>query len=475
MAIRIPTLKDCAFLFSITILLLFTGTVVLKLPITILLIGAAVIAGIKTWRLGHTWSEIEAGIVKGVAGTLPAVMILLMVGTLSGSWIASGTIPALIYYGLELISPQWYLIATFMICSIVGVSIGSSWTTAATVGIALVGIGVALGINPALCAGSVISGAYFGDKLSPLSDTTNLAPGVAGTDLFLHIRTMLITTIPAWIITMGIFVYFGYGVIREGSFDPVQVDVLQKAIGSSFSITPFVLIPLLVVIILAAMKFPAVVILIAGWIAGILCAVSLQGAGIIDTLQASYSGFSIHSGNEVLDKLLNRGGILSFMETILIILCATGLSGIWESGGFIRSLHDNLLQRIRSEKGLVITTVITAMLSNVLMAEQYLSIVVTGRIYRDAFENKRLAPRMLSRSLEDGGTVTSPLVPWNSCGAFMSAALGVPTIAYLPYAFFNLIMPVVAITFTLLGLFIIRDETFSKIQADAFAGDFPRE
>ena len=475
MAIRIPTLKDCALLFSVTILLLFTGTVVLKLPITILLIGAAIIAGIKTWRLGHTWSEIESGIVKGIAGTLPAVMILLMVGTLSGSWIASGTIPALIYYGLELISPQWYLIATFMICSIVGVSIGSSWTTAATVGIALVGVGVALGINPALCAGGGISGAYFGDKLFPLSDTTNLAPGVAGTDLFLHIRTMLITTIPAWIITMGIFIYLGYGVIREGSFDPMQVEGLQNAIGSSFSITTLVLIPLLVVIILAAMKLPAVVILTAGWITGMLCAVWLQGTSIIAILHVSYSGFSISSGNEVLDKLLNRGGILSFLETILIIICATGLSGIWESGGFIKSLHDNLLRRIRNEKRLVITTVVTAMMSNVLMAEQYLSIVVTGRIYRDAFENRRLAPRMLSRSLEDGGTVTSPLVPWNSCGAFMSAALGVPTLAYLPYAFFNLLMPVVAVVFTLLGLFIIRDEPFPQPRAEALPREMPGE
>ena len=457
--IRIPTLGDCALLFSITILLLFTGTVILHLPITILLIGAAIIAGLKTWRLGHSWTEIETGIIRGISGTLPAVMILLMVGTLSGSWIASGTIPALIYYGLELISPSWYLIATFVICSIVGVSIGSSWTTAATVGIALVGIGVALGVSPALSAGSVISGAYFGDKLSPLSDTTNLAPGVSGTDLFLHIRTMLSTTIPAWILTMGIFVIIGYGVIRKGSFDPAQVESLQVSIASSFSVSPFVLVPLLVVIVLAVMKFPAVVILIAGWLTGVATAMLLQGAGVIETLNASYSGFTISSGNQVLDRLLNRGGILSFLETILIILCATGLSGIWESGGFIMSLHDNLLQKIKSEKGLVVTTVLTSIMSNILMAEQYLSIVVTGRIYRDAFENRGLASRMLSRSLEDGGTVTSPLVPWNSCGAFMSAALGVPTIAYLPYAFFNLLMPVVAIVFTLLGVFIIREES----------------
>ncbi len=460
--VKIPTLGDCALLFSITIVLLFTGTVVLQLPITILLIGSAIIAGVKTWHMGHTWSEIEAGIIKGISGTLPAVLILLMVGTLSGSWIASGTIPAMIYYGLELISPSWFLIATFVVCSIVGVSIGSSWTTAATVGIALVGIGIALGVSPALSAGSVISGAYFGDKLSPLSDTTNLAPGVSGTDLFLHIRTMLTTTIPAWFITMGIFIYIGYGVIRKGSFDPAQVNSLQVSIASSFSVSPFVFVPLLVVIVLAVMRFPAVVILTTGWLTGVAGAVFLQGAGVIETLHASYSGFHMDSGDQVLDKLLNRGGILSFLETILIILCATGLSGIWESGGFIMSLHDNLLQKIRSEKGLVITTVMTATMSNILMAEQYLSIVVTGRIYKDAFENRGLESRMLSRSLEDGGTVTSPLVPWNSCGAFMSAALGVPTIAYLPYAFFNLLMPVVAVVFTLLGLFILRNETPDK-------------
>jgi len=453
---RLPSFFDCIALLTITIILLFTGTVIFKIPIPLLLIIAASLAGIKSYLLGHSWSEIEGSIVNGIKGTLPAIMILMTVGILSGSFIASGTIPLLIDYGLKLIHPTWILPAAYIVCCISSLVIGSSWTTAATIGVALVGMAGAMHVSPAICAGAVVSGAYFGDKLSPLSDTTNLAPGVSETDLFSHIRAMMATTIPAWALALIGFIVLNIYIVPETNTRIEHIESLLQTLESSFNLHPVTILPLAVVIIMALLRFPAVVILLAGSTIAILVGWLVQGQSILAVLQASYSGYTIHTNNEIINNLLNRGGIVSFLETTLIILCATGLGGIWESGGYITSLHDNLLHKIKTSRMLIISTVLTAVISNIIMAEQYLSIVMTGRIYKDAYKRKKLQPVMLSRSLEDGGTVTSPLVPWNSCGAFMSSALGVPTLQYLPYAFFNLVMPIVAIVLTAFGLFIYR-------------------
>lgn len=453
---KLPSFFDCIALLIITIIILFCGTVILKIPIPLLLIIASSLAGIKSFLLGHTWSEIEGSIVNGIKGTLPAIMILLSVGILSGSFIASGTIPMLIDYGLKLIHPAWILPAAYIVCCISSLVIGSSWTTAATIGVALVGMAGAMHVSPAICAGAVVSGAYFGDKLSPLSDTTNLAPGVSETTLFLHIRAMLATTIPAWALACAGFIVLNLYIVPDTNTRLEQVDSLLHTLESSFNLHPITILPLAVVIIMALLRFPAVVILLSGSTVAILTGWIVQSQSLLSVLQSAYTGYTIHTDNEIINNLLNRGGIVSFLETTLIIICATGLGGIWESGGYITSLHDNLLHKIKTSKMLVIATVSTAVISNIIMAEQYLSIVMTGRIYKDAYRRKKLQPFMLSRSLEDGGTVTSPLVPWNSCGAFMSSALGVPTLKYLPFAFFNLMMPVIAIILTLCGLFIYR-------------------
>ncbi|MCX8123998.1 MAG: Na+/H+ antiporter NhaC [Spirochaetes bacterium] len=453
---KLPSFFDCIALLSITIVLLFTGTVVFKIPIPLLLIISASIAGIKSFLLGHNWSEIESSIVNVIKGTLPAIMILLTVGILSGGFIASGTIPPLIDYGLRLIHPTWILPAAYIVCCISSLVIGSSWTTAATIGVALVGMADAMNVSPAICAGAVVSGAYFGDKLSPLSDTTNLAPGVSDTDLFSHIRAMMATTIPAWGIALIGFIVANIYIVPDTNSRLEQIGSILHTLESSFNLHPVTILPLACVIIMALLRFPAVVILLSGSFVAILIGWLVQSHSLISVLQSAYSGYSIDTDNEIINNLLNRGGIVSFLETTLIILCATGLGGIWESGGYITSLHDNLLHKIKTNKMLIIATVVTATISNIIMAEQYLSIVITGRIYKDAYKRKKLQPFMLSRSLEDGGTVTSALVPWNSCGAFMSSALGVSTVQYLPFAFFNLVMPTVAIVLTALGLFIYR-------------------
>lgn len=455
---KLPSFFDCIALLTITIILLFMGTVLFKIPIPLLLIIAATLAGIKSYFLGHNWSEIEGSIVNGIKGTLPAIMILLTVGILSGSFIASGTIPLLIDYGLKLIHPSWILPAAYIVCCISSLVIGSSWTTAATIGVALVGMAGAMHISPAICAGAVVSGAYFGDKLSPLSDTTNLAPGVSGTDLFSHIRAMMATTIPAWSLALTGFIVLNIYIVPDTTTRIEHIESLLQTLESSFNLHPVTILPLAVVFIMALVRFPAVVILLSGSAIAILAGWLIQSQSLLSVLQYAYSGYTIHTNNEIINNLLNRGGIVSFLETTLIIICATGLGGIWESGGYITSLHDNLLYKIKTKRMLIISTVITAVISNIIMAEQYLSIVMTGRIYKDAYRRKKLQPFMLSRSLEDGGTVTSPLVPWNSCGAFMSSALGVSTLNYLPYTFFNLVMPVVAIVLTAFGLFIYRNK-----------------
>lgn len=459
---RLPSFFECIALLTITIALLFAGTVLFKIPIPLLLIVAASMSGVKSYLLGHSWAEIEGSIVNGIKGTLPAIMILMTVGILSGSFIASGTIPLLIDYGLKLIHPGWILPASYIVCSISSLVIGSSWTTAATVGVALVGMANAMHVSPAICAGAVISGAYFGDKLSPLSDTTNLAPSVSDTDLFSHIRAMMFTTIPAWVLAFIGFLIINMYSVPDNNTQSEQIVSLLQTLETSFNLNPVVITPLLLVIIMALCKFPAVVILLSGSTVAILFGWLVQSQNLLFVLQSSYSGFVIHTNNEIINNLLNRGGILSFLETILIILCATGLGGIWESGGYITSIHNNILHKIKTSKMLIISTVLTGVISNIIMAEQYLSIVMTGRIYKDAYKRKNLEPYMLSRSLEDGGTVTSALVPWNSCGAFMSSALGVSTLHYLPYTLFNLIMPVVAIVFTALGFFIYKKNNIKQ-------------
>jgi NhaC family Na+:H+ antiporter len=419
------------------------------------LILASVVAAVTAGALGYGWKEIEAGIAEGIAVALRAILILMVVGMLIGTWILSGIVPILIDYGLRLLSPGFFLFAACLVSAIVSTATGSSWTTAGTVGVALIGIGEGLGISPAMSAGAIVSGAYFGDKMSPLSDTTNLAPAVAGSELFEHIRYMLYTTLPALFVALCLYVVLGWSA-QSASLDGAKVAAIRGVLAASFQLNPLLLLAPALVIVVVALRVPALPALVGGAILGGVLAFGIQGASVGQVMKVAYSGFEADTGSELVDALLTRGGLESMMSTVALVLCALTFGGIMERTGSLRTLADAILKLAHSTGSLVLATVASCVATNVIAPDQYLSIIVPGRMYRESYEQRRLAPKLLSRTLEDAGTLSSPLVPWNTCGAFMSTALMVSTAAYFPYAFLNLLTPVFAVIIAFSGFRIAR-------------------
>lgn len=417
-----------------------------------LLLGAAV-AAIVGMRMGHKWKAIEEGLLEGIAISLQAIMILLVIGMLIATWIASGIVPIMIYYGLQLLNPSIFLAATCVICCIVSVSTGSSWTTAGTVGVALIGIGKGLGMPLPMVAGAIISGSYFGDKLSPLSDTTNLAPAVAGSELFQHVRYMMFTTIPALIIALILYALIGHG---GGTGSAAGIAEIRSVISQHFNLNPILLLPPLLVIGMVVFKLPALPALMGGVILGAVLAMTVQGSSLLEIVSVAHNGFKATTGNASVDDLLSRGGLTSMLETIALILSALSFGGIMERTGMLAALAGAVLKFARNTGSLVATTVFTCFGMNILAPDQYLSIVVPGRMYREAYQKAGLEPRLLSRTLEDAGTLSSALVPWNTCGAYMTTTLGVSAMAYAPYAFINLLCPVIAIVIASFGWGIVK-------------------
>ncbi len=412
------------------------------------LVLAAAIAALVARAWGWRWDTVKAGVLHAIHLAMGAILILLVIGMLMGTWLASGIVPAFIDWGLLLLRPSFFLAASCVVCSVVSLVSGSSWSTAGTVGLALVGVGDAMGISPAMTAGAVISGAYFGDKLSPMSDTTNLAPAMAGTDLFTHIRHMLWTTGPSWLLAL-----IGYGVLgltldttaKAGNIQTIHALLTEQFHPGLVHLT----VPA-VVGVLVARKVPALPALLTGAIlGGVLAAV--QGVAVPDILVAAMDGFRPDTGNEAVDELLERGGMTSMSGTVLLILCAMTFGGAMERTGMLRVLAQNLLSAARSTGSLIMATVLTSIGVNILAADQYIAVVVPGRMYADEYRARGLHPKNLSRALEDGGTITSPLIPWNTCGAFMSTTLGVATGAYLPWCFLNLLNPLISILYGFTG------------------------
>lgn len=434
-------------------LLVYGGDV----PVPVLLGTACVIPSVAGRAIGHRWSHLEDGLVEGMRLALQALTILLVVGATIAAWAASGTLATMVDLGLAILLPSVFLPACLVVCGAVSIAIGSSWATAATVGVALMGIGEPLGLSPAVTAGAVLSGSYFGDKMSPLSDTTNLAPGIAGAELFAHIRSMLVTTVPAFAIASVGFVLLGLGGASEG-FDPVHITSLREALYQTQSVHPVLLLPPIVVIGLALLRVAAIPALVVGTVTGAVLAIGWQGMGLQPLLTGLYTGFESGSSHPGVQALLDRGGMASMLDTIALILTATAFGGLLERAGFVSVLLEALTKRVTSVRGLLVTTTLSCIGVNVLIAEQYLAIVLPGRMFQPAYAAKGLHPTMLSRSLEDAGTVTSPLVPWNSCGAYMAATLGVSTFAYAPFALFNLAMPIVSIALALTGWFVVCTE-----------------
>lgn len=451
-----PTLLIAMIPVLLIILMLGYSIVILGLDIETggshipLILGTGIAAAVSSY-LGYGWKEIQDSMVKGITLGLGACLILLIIGSLIGTWILSGIVPSMIYYGLQLIAPSIFLVTTCVICAVVSISTGSSWSTAGTVGVALVGIGQTMGIPPAMVAGAIVSGAYFGDKMSPLSDTTNLAPATAGTDLFTHVRHMFYTGVPSFVISLILFAFIGMQ-YSGGSVESQEVNLMLETIKGSFNISPLLLFAPLLVIFMVIFKIPALPALLGGTILGAVIAMLTQGSSMMDVIIVSFSGFEANTPVEDVNKLLSRGGIMSMMSTISLIMVALAFGGVMEGSGMLEKIAASVLSLARSVGSLVAATVMTCMGMNIIAPDQYLSIVVPGRMYRNAYTAQNLHPKNLSRLLEGSGTLSSPLVPWNTCGAFMGGVLGVSAGSYFMFAFFNLLNPLVCIIFGFTGI-----------------------
>jgi NhaC family Na+:H+ antiporter len=434
-------------------------------PNQIVLILGAAIASIIALKNGFLWTDILEAIIDGISTAMGAILILLSVGALIGTWLMSGTVPSLIYYGLEILSPSWFYAAACVICAIASLSIGSSWTVAGTLGVALIGIAGGLGLNPAIAAGAIISGAYFGDKMSPLSDTTNLAPAVVGTDLFTHIRHMAWTTGPSFLIALILYAIIGLGVDTDPDLDALSG--MQTALGENFDISMVTLLPLVVVFFMAYKKVPPIPTILLGALLGGLLAVVTQPQVVIafadspdlspamamtkGVWMALADGYSSTTGIADIDDLLTRGGMSSMLNTIWLIICALSFGAVLEHSGILRRLIESALAAAKSTGSLIMTVVLSCIGINIVAGDQYIAIVLPGKMYKAEFDRRNIDSVNLSRVIEDSGTLTSPLVPWNTCGAFMAGTLGVATLAYLPFAFLNLINPVISIIYGFTG------------------------
>lgn len=415
------------------------------------LISAAAVAALVAAGYKHPWKEIRDGMVHGISLAMGAILILMIVGTLIGTWISGGVVPSMIYYGLKILSPGIFLVATLIICSVVSLGTGSSWSTAGTIGVALIGVGHGLGIPIPMVAGAIISGAYFGDKMSPLSDTTNLAPAVAGTDLFSHIRHMVYTTTPGYILSIILYGLLGMR-YSHGSMDTGNISTILSTLKSNFTIHPVLLLPPVLVIVMVIRKIPPLPALLGGTLMGGIFGMLMQGQSLANVVLTAKSGFVSQTGVAMVDNLLTRGGLDNMMDTVALIMCALSFGGVMEKTGMLEVLALALLKRVRRTGSLVATTILSCIAMNAIASDQYMAIVIPGRMYKSAYKRMGLHPKNLSRALEDAGTLTSPLIPWNSCGAFMGATLGVNPLLYLPYAFLNLANPLVSIFYGYTGI-----------------------
>lgn len=484
--IKHPSILD-AVIPLVLIVLMMAGSVYLfgedssYGPNQIALLIGTFITGIIGLKNGYKWKEIEEGIIKGISMSLGACLILLAVGSLIGTWMLAGTVPTLIYYGLSLLSPSIFYAASCLICAIVAMSIGSSWTTAATIGVALIGVATGMDLSLPITAGAIVSGAYFGDKLSPLSETTNLAPAIAGVDLFEHIKYMLWTTVPSFVIALIIFVLLGLN--SKGGANTQQIEQMQLLISQEFNVGLVMLVPLVVLLVLAIKKMPAFPAVFIGAMIGVVWALIFQpemigalwearvasspesftkynefSGSIITVMQALFGGTEFTTSDEALNSLLNKGGMSSMLNTIWLIICAMSFGAALEKVGILKAIVSVCLYGAKTAGAMVSRTIATCIFTNVFTADQYISIVMPGRMYKHEFTKRNLHQLNLSRSLEDGGTITSPLIPWNTCGAYMQSVLGVSPLSYMFYAFFNLINPILAIVYAYVGIKILRLE-----------------
>ncbi|MDD0851524.1 Na+/H+ antiporter NhaC [Halobacteriovorax sp. GB3] len=433
---------------------------------------ALLIASAFTIVIGHfylkiDYKEIEKKVLDSVGVSLQALLILLVVGTLISIWILSGIVPTMIYYGLKLIHPSVFLAVSCLVCALVSLATGSSWSTTGTIGVALMAIGEAMGISEGMIAGAIISGAYFGDKMSPLSDTTNLAPAMAGTDLFTHIRHMMYTSGPAIVISLILFSIIGF-FQNASNTESAQIASVLTGLEANFTITPLLFVVPAVVVFLVYKKTSALPALFVGIFGAVILTFIFQiqvihkfgGTNVHDivkyVLEVAISGFEMNSGGEILNKLLSRGGMYSMLKTVWLIFCAMIFGGALDATGMLETISTKILQSVRSVGGLVGSTLASCLFFNMTACDQYLAIVVPGKMFKKSYDKFNLHPKNLSRALEDAGTVTSVLVPWNTGGAYNSGVLGVSTLTYLPFCFFNILSPIISAFLGAMGWTIVK-------------------
>lgn len=485
-AIRSPSLPDAIIpLVALTVLIgssiaLF-GLDALDGPIQVALVLCCAVAALVALKNGHRWSAVQEAGQGALSSITSALFILLAVGALIGTWNLSGTIPTLVYYGIQVLSPGYFYVATAVICGVVAMSIGSSWTTAGTVGVGLVGIATMLGVSPAITAGAVISGAYLGDKLSPLSETTILTAQMVKVDLYTHIRSQAWTSVPAFVIAAVVFTILG--VAGPPPLDTVGEEVELAKLSEIFSITPLNLLPLAILVFLSVRKAPASLALLAASLWAGAQAIVLQrdvvdgfvreihgSANVITgSIQAVWramaNGFTMNSGIGEIDRLLSRGGMDSMLLTIWLIIGAVTFGALLEQFGLIDRLVNPLITAAKSTGRLYLSVFATGIGLNIVAGDQYIALVLPSRVFRLEFEKRGLAPQNLSRLAADSGTVTSALVPWNSCGAFMSAVLGVSTLAYLPFAVFNIASPLLSVAYGYTGFKLVKASSTEEAEA----------
>jgi len=453
--IRRPSFGIALATFAAFIAILMVGIFKFKVEVHVLLFLGVVLTALVAKAVGFKWKEIETAMGSGVNRAMIGLFIFFLIGMTVGSWIQSGTVPALIYYGLKLLSPKWFLPAGLLITSVTSLATGTSWGTVGTVGLALIGIGVGMGIPAPIVAGMILSGAYFGNNLTPLADVTNLSSIAAETNLYDHIKAMMYSSFPAYIIATVMFAFTGFK-YAGGALNTEQVISIQKTIAGQFHISVWLFLPMVLVLALSVMKVPAIPGMVSGIFGGVIISLVFQGASITSVLTTLFSGFKGTSGVEAVDKLLNRGGLMSMMSTFSLAFIALALGGIFDELHFLEVLVEKITNRIKRTASLTTVAIISSFAGNAAMGEAYLSIILNGRLYAKAFDKKNLKRQMLSRCLGEGSVYTVGMIPWTTAGAFVAGALSVPSLQYAPYAFLCWVAPLLSIAFSYLGIFVIR-------------------
>lgn len=453
---RRPSASHGALCFAGNLLIIAVGLFVLAVSLHVLLFLCLIWTGLHSRLLGHDFVAIRSMMSDGISRALPAIYIFLLIGLVIAAFMQSGTVAALIYHGLNLLSPMWFLAAGLVLCSVMSVATGTSWGTAGTLGVVLIGIGGAMGIPLPLVAGMIVCGATFGDKLSPVSDTTNLAAMSAGTSLFRHIGSMLYTTVPAFVISLVVFIVLGMG-YADNALPTQAITEIRQALSSVYGLNLLItLLPLLVMLTLSLRRFPAEVAMTASIVVAVVIAVLYQGQSVVTVFNSLWSNQAGTTGIASLDELLGRGGMLSMSWTLLLSLMALALGGMLFSAGFLQAMLQGIIARLKTTASLVASTIGAGIIGNMGMGEAYITIILNSQLFRHAFEAKGIDNAVLSRSVEEGATMSTGLIPWTTAGAFYAATLGVPVLEYLPYAFLNYLNPLISIAMAALGLGLLR-------------------